>query len=758
MPLRRLNCTVVSNGARRVALVTLGCARNEVDSEELAARLGDGDWELTDESDADVLVVNTCGFVDAAKKDSIDTVLAAADTGKKVVAVGCLAERYGAELAASAARGRRGARASTPTPTSPPGSTTSPPAARSPRTRRATGARCCRSRPVHRPAAAAEVAVPGPRLAADRRPRARRLDDVRAGLPEDRLRLRPALHVLRHPVLPRLVRVAAARRRRWPRRAGWPSSGARELVLVSENSTSYGKDLGDLRALEKLLPQLAAVDGIERIRVSYLQPAELRPALLETIAGTPGVAPYFDLSFQHASPDVLRRMKRFGSTDAFLDILARARAIAPDAGARRNVIVGFPGETEDDLAELERFLTEARLDVVGVFGYSDEDGTEAEQFDGKLSERRDRGTGRAHQRARRRADDPACRGPHRRARRGAGRGRRGGRSAGRRTRGRRPTAPPGCHGRRSSAARSSPPWSSTPRASTWWPSPRAPDGEEPATPEPRAGRRRPDRRSAQPGVGVEHGQRADGVPVAARPGVPRRAVPRPGRPHRLAADRDWAVFAVASITDRFDGELARKRSLVTEFGKLADPIADKALVGAALIGLSLLGDLPWWVTVVMLVREVGVTVLRFWVIRHGVIAASRGGKVKTLLQAVAIGLFVLPAVGLAARRGLGGHGGGDRARRRDRPRLRRTRRAAAPPVGGRRGDLNRSAPDSPRSAQVVGRSRRLRCDVRRERTAPVASACVTVGRYRERDRRWIGAAAVDDRGGLRHASASPSGR
>ena len=104
----------------------------------------------------------------------------------------------------------------------------------------------------------------------------------------------------------------------------------------------------------------------------------------------------------------------------------------------------------------------------------------------------------------------------------------------------------------------------------------------------------------------------------------------------------WAVFALASITDRFDGELARKRGMITEFGKLADPIADKALIGAALIGLSSLDELPWWVTIVILVREIGVTVLRFWVIRHGVIPASRGGKLKTFLQAVAIGLFVLP--------------------------------------------------------------------------------------------------------------------
>lgn len=111
--------------------------------------------------------------------------------------------------------------------------------------------------------------------------------------------------------------------------------------------------------------------------------------------------------------------------------------------------------------------------------------------------------------------------------------------------------------------------------------------------------------------------------------------------------RIWAcvVFVLASVTDRLDGELARRRGLVTEFGKLADPIADKALVGTALVGLSALGELPWWVTVVILIREVGVTLLRFWVIRHGVMPASRGGKVKTLLQGVAIGLYVLPLSG-----------------------------------------------------------------------------------------------------------------
>jgi tRNA A37 methylthiotransferase MiaB len=118
--------------------------------------------------------------------------------------------------------------------------------------------------------------------------------------------------------------------------------------------------------------------------VSYLQPAETRPGLLHAIAGTDGVADYFDMSFQHASSTVLRRMRRFGGTESFLALVGQIRALAPDAGIRSNVIVGFPGETEEELAELEHFLTEARLDVVGVFGYSDEDGTEAENLPGKL--------------------------------------------------------------------------------------------------------------------------------------------------------------------------------------------------------------------------------------------------------------------------------------------------------------------------------------------------------------------------------------
>jgi MiaB/RimO family radical SAM methylthiotransferase len=162
--------------------------------------------------------------------------------------------------------------------------------------------------------------------------------------------------------------------------------GVKEVFLVSENSTSYGKDLGDLALLEKLLPELSAVEGLERVRVSYLQPAEIRPGLLDAMASTPGVVPYFDISFQHASGPLLRRMRRFGGREAFLGLLGEVRARVPQAGIRSNVIVGFPGETDADLDELEAFLVAARLDVVGVFGYSDEDGTEAEGYAQKLPE------------------------------------------------------------------------------------------------------------------------------------------------------------------------------------------------------------------------------------------------------------------------------------------------------------------------------------------------------------------------------------
>ncbi|WGX99241.1 30S ribosomal protein S12 methylthiotransferase RimO [Nocardioides sp. L-11A] len=385
--------TSTSTNPVSVALLTLGCARNDVDSEELAGRLAaDGFALVEDPADADTVVVNTCGFVDAAKKDSIDTLLAAADlkeTGRPqaVVAVGCLAERYGAELADSlpeadavlgfddyqdiSGRLRSILAGERPHPHTPRDRRLLLPI--SPAERQAA---------VETPAAAdtdVEIAIPG-RSAIRRRLDGGPMAPLKLASGCDRRCTFCAIPMFRGSFVSRRPSDVL-------QEAHWlAGQGVKELFLVSENSTSYGKDLGDLGLLETLLPELVAVDGVERVRVSYLQPAETRPGLVRAIATTPGVAPYFDLSFQHASATVLRRMRRFGDPESFLGLLAQVRELAPEAGVRSNVIVGFPGETEEEFQTLCDFLVAARMDVTGVFGYSDEDGTEAANLDGKLDD------------------------------------------------------------------------------------------------------------------------------------------------------------------------------------------------------------------------------------------------------------------------------------------------------------------------------------------------------------------------------------
>jgi MiaB/RimO family radical SAM methylthiotransferase len=167
--------------------------------------------------------------------------------------------------------------------------------------------------------------------------------------------------------------------------AAWlAENGVTELFLVSENTTSYGKDLGDSQLMEKILPQITKIEGVERVRLSYLQPAEMRPTLLQTMIATEKVAPYFDLSFQHTSPTVLRRMRRFGDSEKFLHLINQIRVVAPDAGIRSNFYCWFSGETQEDFDDLAQFITQAKLDAVGVFGYSDEDNTEALNLSDKL--------------------------------------------------------------------------------------------------------------------------------------------------------------------------------------------------------------------------------------------------------------------------------------------------------------------------------------------------------------------------------------
>jgi MiaB/RimO family radical SAM methylthiotransferase len=162
-------------------------------------------------------------------------------------------------------------------------------------------------------------------------------------------------------------------------------SGVSELYLVSENTTSYGKDFGDLKLMEKLLPELSKIEEVKRIRLSYLQPAEVRPSLLQAMVSVDKVVPYFDLSFQHANGDLLRSMRRFGDGEKFLHLISQIRALSPEAGIRSNFIVGFPGESDSQYTDLVEFLSQAQLDAIGVFGYSDEDKTEGMSLANKVS-------------------------------------------------------------------------------------------------------------------------------------------------------------------------------------------------------------------------------------------------------------------------------------------------------------------------------------------------------------------------------------
>ena len=362
---------------RTVAVVTLGCSRNEVDSEELAGRLAADGWTLVDDVEsAEVALVNTCGFIESAKKDSIDALLEANSlkghgTTRAVVAVGCMAERYGQELANALPE-----------------------------------ADAILGFDDYKDISARLQSIVAGNKHVPHTPRDRRA--LLPIAPADRADTRPTEEFTRKrlgnaPWAPLKIASGCDRRcsfcaipyfrgsfvSRRPHEimdeARWlVANGVTELFLVSENTTSYGKDLGDLQLMEEILPEIAAIEGVERVRLSYLQPAEMRPTLIQAMISTPKTVPYFDLSFQHTSPTVLRRMRRFGDNEKFLHLINQIRVLAPDAGIRSNFIVGFPGETQEDFDELATFITQAKLDAVGVFGYSDEDNTEALNLTDKI--------------------------------------------------------------------------------------------------------------------------------------------------------------------------------------------------------------------------------------------------------------------------------------------------------------------------------------------------------------------------------------
>ena len=364
---------------RTVAVVTLGCSRNEVDSEELAGRLAADGWTLVDDVEsAEVALVNTCGFIESAKKDSIDALLEANSLkghGKTraVVAVGCMAERYGNELAEAlpdtdailsfddyqdiSARLQSIVAGKSHTPHIPRDRRALLPIAPAERADAREASEFTRKRLGNAPWAPLKIAS-----GCDRRCSFCAIPYFRGSF----VSRRP------HEIMDEA---------RW-----LVANGVTELFLVSENTTSYGKDLGDLQLMEKMLPEIASIEGVERVRLSYLQPAEMRPTLIQAMIATPKTVPYFDLSFQHSAPSVLRRMRRFGDKEKFLHLINQIRVLSPEAGIRSNFIVGFPGEAQEDFDELATFITQAKLDAVGIFGYSDEDNTEALKHEDKIDE------------------------------------------------------------------------------------------------------------------------------------------------------------------------------------------------------------------------------------------------------------------------------------------------------------------------------------------------------------------------------------
>ncbi|MFM7060453.1 MAG: 30S ribosomal protein S12 methylthiotransferase RimO [Actinomycetes bacterium] len=338
----------------RFYVETLGCPKNAVDSDKvIATLLADGLEAVDAPEDADLVVVNTCAFIEAARQESIDTVLALSDRRRdsaRLVVTGCMAERYGDELAVAlpevdavvgfAGEGAIASVLGRPTTGVRDLLDLPRPAPRAPWAYLKVAEGCDR--------ACAFCAIPSFRGA------------QRSRTPESIL--------------------AEAR--------DLVGGGVGELVLVAQDLASYGRDGGTPGALAPLLRDLDALgaDGLSRVRLLYLYPSEVRDPLVSTMLELDTVVPYFDLSLQHASAPLLRRMKRWGNGEKFLAAIEGIRAQVPDATFRSSFIVGFPGETETDHAALLEFLEAAALDWAGLFSFSPEDGTAAADLDGVVDD------------------------------------------------------------------------------------------------------------------------------------------------------------------------------------------------------------------------------------------------------------------------------------------------------------------------------------------------------------------------------------
>ena len=336
--------------AKRFYVETLGCPKNQVDSEKLIGTLlADGMVATDDASKADLVVVNTCAFIDEARRESIDTILALEDQRKKgarLVVTGCMAERYGAELAEALPE-------------------------------------------------VDQVAGFGVPVSLGRKPLS--LTSAGSAPTLDLLNLprpksdSPWAYVKIAEGCDRSCGFCAIPSFRGPQRSRDVSSildevsalEAREIVLIAQDLASYGKDRPDELGAGSIVPLVRAVaERADWVRLLYLYPSDLSDDLIDAVLAT-GV-PYFDLSLQHVSKPLLRRMRRWGDGERFLKRIADIRALAPEAAFRSNFIVGYPGETEEDHDQLLDFVESAQLDWCGFFAYSPEEGTYAMELDGEV--------------------------------------------------------------------------------------------------------------------------------------------------------------------------------------------------------------------------------------------------------------------------------------------------------------------------------------------------------------------------------------
>ena len=395
----------------KIGFVSLGCPKNLVDSEVMMGLLQSaGATMTTDAASADVLVVNTCSFIDKAKQESVDTILEMArlktdGRARRLVVAGCMVERYRDEI-----------RKNIPEVDAVVGTGELEKILEAAGVQTSTHAHAAENSPFRILSAAesaASIAAPraaraeGDARAAKGRFSRSQWDGATASLPEylydettPRLRAtgRTSAYIkiaegCDHPcgfcIIPQLR--GKFRSRRFESVVAEAqrlvSEGVQEITLIGQDTTCYGEDLGLRDGLAQLLDALAKIDGLRWLRFLYAYPNKVTPRLLETMARHSNICKYLDVPLQHASPAVLKQMKRGGGAEIFLQMLERARAVMPEIALRTSFIAGYPGESEADFDQLMKFVQAARFDWLGVFEYSDEEGAAAFALDGKVPKR-----------------------------------------------------------------------------------------------------------------------------------------------------------------------------------------------------------------------------------------------------------------------------------------------------------------------------------------------------------------------------------